>query len=391
MPFSGLSAALAAREQEHLLRRRRVIDERDGPVLRVDGRELLSFCSNDYLGLASDPRVAEAAARCARDTGFGSTASHLVCGHHREHHALEEAFADFLQRPRALLFSSGYAANLGVITALLGRHDSLIEDRLNHASLLDAARLSGAKRLRFAHNDTEALAQRLRETTQPSRRLIAVDGVFSMDGDLAPLPAITALLTSQSDTALLVDDAHGIGVLGEHGRGIAEHFGLDTRNLPILITPLGKALGSLGAIVSGNDTLIDSLIQFARPYIYSTALPPMVAAGARAALHILRTEPERRETLHARIRQFRHGAAERGLALMPSETAIQPLPVASSAEALRLSAVLEAQGLLVTAIRPPTVPTPRLRITVSSSHTAAQIERLLDALQHALQQASPAC
>ncbi|HEY9036974.1 MAG TPA: 8-amino-7-oxononanoate synthase [Pseudomonadales bacterium] len=381
MPFSGLSAALAERERAHLLRRRRVVESACGPVVRVDGKHLLTFCSNDYLGLANHPDVVAAFTNAAREYGVGSGASHLVSGHHRSHQALEEEFAAFLNRPRAVLFSSGYMANLGVISALLGRDDLLIEDKLNHASLLDAGQLSGARMQRFVHGDMASLAQRLAGAGVASRTLVAVDGVFSMDGDLAPLPDMVQQ-TKASNAWLMVDDAHGVGVLGRHGGGVCEQFGLSTDDVPVLMCTLGKALGTAGAVVSGSDTLIDTLLQFARTYIYTTALPPALAEATRASLRIVQAEPERRAHLHRLIAQFRTGAAQLGLNVMPSDTAIQPLRVGDSDAALRISEQLEARGILITPIRPPTVPagSARLRITLSAVHSAAQVDQLLQAL-----------
>lgn len=381
MPFTGLAEALTERERAHLLRRRRVVEASCGPQTRIDGKALLNFCSNDYLGLANHPSVVDAFTRAAHEYGVGSGASHLVTGHHASHHALEEELADFLERPRALLFSTGYMANLGVMSALMGRNDTVVEDKLNHASLLDAAHLSGAKLQRFAHSDMAGLAQRLQSADAASRTLLAVDGVFSMDGDIAPLPEIVA----QAKTGkawVMVDDAHGIGTLGANGRGVCEHFGLGVDDVPVLMCTLGKSLGTFGAVVAGHDTLIDTLVQLARTYIYTTALPPAIAEATRASLRVLRAEPQRREHLHALVKRFRMGAQQLGLPLMPSATAIQPVPVGDSERALQLSAALEARGILVTAIRPPTVPagSARLRITLSAAHSEQQVDRLLEAL-----------
>ncbi|GAB6042987.1 8-amino-7-oxononanoate synthase [Endothiovibrio diazotrophicus] len=362
---------------EGLYRRRRVVEAADGPLLRVDGREVVGFCSNDYLGLAGDPRVVAAFRRGAERYGVGSGASHLISGHSRAHHELEEALAAFTGRPRALLFSTGYMANLGVVSALAGRHDGVVEDRLNHASLIDAARLAGARLKRFAHNDLDAARARLAE----GAALIAIDGVFSMDGDLAPLPELAAAAQAHG-ARLMVDDAHGLGVLGAGGGGSLEHFGLGLAEVPILMGTLGKGLGTFGAFVAGEEALIEYLIQRARSYIYTTALPPAVAEATREALRIAGEEGWRRQRLVELIARFRRGAEERGLALMDSPTPIQPLPVGDSAEALRLGERLLERGLLVTPIRPPTVPrgTARLRVTLSAMHTEEQVERLLDAL-----------
>ncbi len=315
----------------------------------------------------------------AKRDGVGAGASHLITGHRPAHHALEEELADFVGTPRALLFSTGYMANLGVTAALMPRHGSVFEDKLNHASLIDAARLSGARVRRYAHGDVGRLTTLL--DAARSEKLILSDGVFSMDGDVAPLPALLHAARTQG-AWLLLDDAHGLGVLGQHGRGTFEHFGLPVASPAILMGTLGKALGTFGAFVSGSEDLIETLIQHARTYIYTTALPPAVAEATRASLRVLRADDGRRELLHARIRQFRDGARQLGLTLPASETAIQPVILGETGLALAASEALRARGILVSAIRPPTVPrgSARLRITLSAGHTAQQVERLLDAL-----------
>jgi len=374
-----IDAELASRSAAALYRRRRVVEARAGVRLTVDGRELLSFCSNDYLGLADDPRLAEAMAESARRDGAGSGAAHLISGHQRVHHELEERLAAFTGRPRALLFSTGYMANLGIASALVGRGDRVLADRLNHASLLDAGLLSGARFARYAHADPEALRGRLARGEGPA--LVLTDGVFSMDGDLAPLPAL-ADVTRAAGGWLSVDDAHGFGVLGNGGRGSLEHFGLDLDRVPVLMGTLGKALGCFGAFVAGSEALIEYLIQRARSYVYTTALPAPVAAAASRALEIVVAEPERRVRVLDLARRFRAGAAQLGYALMPSETPIQPVLIGEAAEAVALSKALEAAGLWVPAIRPPTVPTgsARLRVTLSAAHDAADLDRLLNVL-----------
>jgi 8-amino-7-oxononanoate synthase len=350
-------------------------------VLHIDGVPCVNFCSNDYLGLASHPRVIAALQKGAEEYGVGAGASHLINGHSRAHHALEEELADFVGRPRALLFSTGYMANLGVVTALVGSEDAVYEDRLNHASLLDAGRLSGARMQRYLHADTESLAKHLgkRET---GRKLVASDGVFSMDGDLAPLPAL-ASKTKQHDAWLMVDDAHGLGFLGKNGKGSVDHFQLGMEEVPILMGTLGKAVGTFGAFVAGSETLIETLIQQARSYIYTTALPPAVAEATRQSLQILQQESWRRERLQSLIAQFRAGAAQLGLSLMESETPIQPLLLGDVERALCASQALLAQGIMVSAIRPPTVPqgSARLRVTLSANHTETQVAQLLSALE----------
>lgn len=375
-----LLPALAERRAQQLYRARRTVAGPQGPELVVDGRRYLAFCSNDYLGLANHPEVIAAAQRAAGEYGAGSGASHLVCGHSVIHHQLEEALAEFTGRPRALLFSTGYMANLGVVNALLGKADHIFEDKLNHASLLDAGLLSGARFQRFLHNDVASLEQRLARA-ETGRKLVAVDGVFSMDGDLAPLPELAAA-ANRHDAWLMVDDAHGIGVLGEHGGGCAEHFGLDIEQLPILMGTLGKGFGSFGAFVAGSEALIETLIQFARTYIYTTALPPAVAAATLQSLALIRRETWRREHLHALIARFRRGAEQLGLPIMDSASPIQPLLVGDAGRALALSERLAERGIWISAIRPPTVPagTARLRITLSAAHCEAQVDRLLAAL-----------
>ena len=381
---AALCAALDNRRQQDLYRQRAVVGSAQQVALRKDQRDLVSFCSNDYLGLANHPKVQEAFTCAASRYGVGSGASHLVCGHSAEHHALEEELADFVGRPRALLFSTGYMANIGVINALTGREDVILEDRLNHASLLDGGLLSSATFTRFKHNDMQQLSQLL-EQSKARRKLIPVDGVFSMDGDFADLPALVAL-AKKHDAWLMVDDAHGLGCVGELGRGSIEHFGLNTDDVPILVGTLGKAFGTFGAFVAGSDALIETLIQFSRSYIYTTALPPAVAAATRASLAIIKNEPERRQTLNALINQFREGCAALPVQLMPSSTAIQPLLLGSATKALAVSQRLEDRGFWVTAIRPPTVPqgSARLRVTLSAEHTPAQVDALVSALAESL-------
>ena len=345
----------------------------------VEGERLLAFCSNDYLGLANHPEVVRAMQQGAAKWGVGGGASHLVLGHSTPHHALEEALAEFTGRPRALLFSTGYMANLAAVTALVGQGDTVLEDRINHASLLDAGLLSGARFSRYLHNDAVSLASRLQKAT--GNTLVVTDGVFSMDGDLADLPALCAA-AKQKDAWVLVDDAHGFGPLGATGAGIVEHFGLGVEDVQVLVGTLGKAFGTAGAFVAGSEELIETLIQFARPYIYTTSQPPAVACATLKSLELLRTENWRREHLNKLIARFREGAAAIGLTLMDSATPIQPILIGDSARALRLSALLRARGLLVTAIRPPTVPagSARLRVTLSAAHSEAQLELLLQAL-----------
>ena len=364
---------------QHLYRTRRVLDSPQGVEVRVGSEILLSFCSNDYLGLANDARVVGALQNGAQRYGAGSGASHLVTGHSATHHALEEELATFVGAERALLFSTGYMANLGVASALLDRHGTVFEDKLNHASLIDAARLSGAQVKRYAHGDLARLELQL--AASEGKRLILTDGVFSMDGDLADVARLTAL-AQQHAAWLLVDDAHGLGVLGAHGRGTLEHFGLQPQAPLILLGTLGKAFGSFGAFIAGDEDLVEYLIQHARPYIYTTALPPAVAEATRASLRIVQQEAWRRDTLNARIAEFRSGAAQLGFTLLDSATPIQALILGEAQAAVAASDALRARGLLVPAIRPPTVPagSARLRVTFCAQHSAQHVERLLEAL-----------
>ena len=378
-----LSTRLAERRAAHLYRQRPLLETPQGVNVVVDGQPLLAFCNNDYLGLANHPQVIEAFAEGARRWGAGGGASHLVVGHSTAHHELEEALAAFTGRPRALLLSSGYMANLGTVTALVGQGGTVLEDRLNHASLLDAGLLSGARFSRYLHNDIASLQNRLAKAEGDT--LVVTDGVFSMDGDLAELPDICAA-ARRHGAWVMVDDAHGFGCLGESGGGIVEHFGLGVDDVPVLIGTLGKAFGTAGAFVAGSEELVESLIQFARPYIYTTSQPPAVACATLRSLQLLREEGWRREQLASLIARFRAGVSAIGLQLMDSPTPIQPIVVGSSARALALSAALRERGILVTAIRPPTVPrgTARLRVTLCATHTHADIDRLLEALQQAV-------
>ena len=381
--FAKILAELNTRRSRHLYRQTRTADSPQQPHMHIDGKLLLTFCSNDYLGLANHPAVIQAFQQAANQYGVGSGAAHLVNGHSRPHQQLEEALAAFTGRESALLFSTGYMANVGVVNALLGgRNDVIFADRLNHASLVDASLLSGAKLIRYPHNDTHHLGKRLlAQEDSDATQLILTDGVFSMDGDVAPLATLAAL-AQHYQAWLMVDDAHGFGVLGKTGAGLVEAEGLTQTDVPILMGTLGKALGTAGAFVAGSHDLIDYLRQTARTWIYTTAQPPAVAAATLASLQLLHTESWRREHLQTLIQQFRQGATQLGLPLMPSTTAIQPILVGSSEQAMMRSHKLEALGILVTAIRPPTVPadTARLRVTLSAAHTAEDVERLLTSL-----------
>ncbi len=378
-----LAAELAEREARGLRRSRRLLESPQRARVTVDGRDYVAFCSNDYLGLAADPRLA-AAARAGIDRyGVGGGASHLILGHGTAHHELEEALARFVRQPRALLFSNGYMANMGVVSALVGRGDAVFADRLNHASLNDAALVSRATFKRYAHNDFDAL-ERLLTATPARRRLVVTDAVFSMDGDIAPVATLLELC-ERYDAYLFIDDAHGFGVLGDAGSGTLAHFNIASDRI-IYMATLGKAAGVAGAFVAGSDALIETLIQNARTYIYTTATPPMLAHALLTSLQIIAQEGWRRERLRALIAQLREGLAASPWELLPSATPIQPLLVGGNDEALALSARLAAAGLLVPAIRPPTVPqgTARLRVSLSADHQAEDVARLVAALvQHA--------
>ncbi len=379
-PFD-LQSALDERRTAGLYRTRRMLEGPQTVEAVVDGKPCLSFCSNDYLGLADHPTVAAAMKEGIDRYGVGGGASHLVNGHSAAHHELEEALADFVGRPRAVLFSTGYMANLGAVGALMRKGDMVFEDRLNHASLLDAGLLAKADFARYPHANVEDLSQRLTRS-EDRRQLVVTDGVFSMDGDLAPLPELCR--TAMSHRAwVMVDDAHGIGVLGDRGAGTSEHFQLGIDEVPVLIGTLGKALGTAGAFVAGSEALAETLIQHARTYIYTTAMPPAVAVATLASLKLVTEESWRRDTLRSLISRFRRGVEELGLDVMPSDTPIQPLVVGAADKAVRLSEALWARGLLITAIRPPTVPkeTARLRITFSAAHTEQHVDRLLSALE----------
>ncbi len=374
-----LRAFLRRQREAGLYRSRRVVDSPQGREITIDGRRLLNFCSNDYLGLAADPRLA-AAARGALDTwGTGAGAAHLVNGHFRPHHELEEALAAFTGRQRALLFSTGYMANLAVIAALAERGSPVLEDRLNHASLLDGGLLAGARLRRYPHADPAGLERLLERADGPA--LVATDGVFSMDGDLAPLPEL-AEVCARHDAVLVADDAHGIGVLGAGGAGSLAHFGLDAQRVPVLVGTLGKALGTAGAFVAGDADLVEYLVQRARPYIYTTAQPPAIAAATLESLAIAREEDWRREHLDGLVARFRRGLASLGWPLPASGSPIQPLRVGGSGAAVTLSRELERRGCLVTAIRPPTVPrgTARLRVTLTAAHRETDVDVLLETL-----------
>ena len=378
-----ITTALQQRRKNDLLRTRRTLGSAQGVTIAVDGQSLLNFCSNDYLGLAS--QGGEDLAAAARQWASGSGASHLVCGHSQAHHDLEDALAAHTGYPRALLFSTGYMANVGAISALAQRGDRVLQDKLNHASLLDGAILSRADLKRYRHADYDHL-QQLLDSEHSGETLVVSDSIFSMDGDLADVPRLAAMSRAH-DALLMIDDAHGFGVLGDQGCGVTQASGLTPNEVQVYVGTLGKALGGYGAFVAGSDDLIEYLTQFARSYIYTTAMPAAVAQGMLGNFERLK-DNHLREVLNQHIRYFRSGAAERGLPLMPSESPVQPLLIGDAGRAQALSQALYQRGIWVSAIRPPTVPqgSARLRITLTSAHTTDQIERLLDALADLMQE-----
>jgi 8-amino-7-oxononanoate synthase len=376
-----LAADLKHRREQNLFRSTRIAQSPQGPLMQVDGQQYLTFCSNDYLGMANHPKLIESFQAAAKQYGVGSGAAHLVNGHTQAHESLEHALAKFTGREKAILFSTGYMANLGVIASLLSKQDAVFEDKWNHASLLDGGLLSGARFQRYPHNDLNNLSAKL-DKSSARRKLMVTDGVFSMDGDKANLPAL-AKLAKQKDAWLMVDDAHGMGALGSTGAGLCEEQGVSQNDVQILMGTLGKGMGTAGAFVAGSEELIDYLTNFARPYIYTTAMPAAVAAATLTSLNIISSEPERRQHLNKLITYFRKEALNLGFKLMNSTSAIQPLLVGEADKALFISQQLKDLGILVTAIRPPTVPvgTSRLRITFSASHSIDHVDQLLAALK----------
>ncbi len=381
MIWEELETSLAGLERDGLKRLRRTLEVPCGPLARVDGRDLISFCSNDYLGLANDPALIEAACAGARAWGVGSGASHLVSGHLSPHAELEEKLAAFTGFPRALLFSTGYMANLGIVVALAGRGDAVFADRLNHASLIDAVQLSRADHVRYPHGDLNALEHLLAASTA-RRRLILTDAVFSMDGDLAPLHRLLQL-AERFDAWLVIDDAHGFGVLGEHGCGSLGHFGIPAHPRIVYMGTLGKAAGASGAFVAASDTVVEWLLQRARTYIFTTGSSPIMACALLASLDLIRQGDERRHHLRRLTACLRDGLASTRWQLMPSPTAIQPVIIGDNHEALRVARALFERGLWVPAIRPPTVPkgTARLRVSLSAAHSGAHLQQLVGALR----------
>jgi 8-amino-7-oxononanoate synthase len=384
MPFAALQSELDERAEQGLLRSRRTLHSPQSAHIVVDGKPYLSFCSNDYLGLANHPQLIAALQQGAQHYGAGAGAAHLVSGHTQPHEQLEHALADFSGKPAALLFSTGYMANLGVVQALAGKNDTVFADKLNHASLNDAMRLSRADIKRYRHNDMAQLGSLL-EQTASGRKLVITDAVFSMDGDLARLPEMLALC-EQHDAWLLIDDAHGFGVLGELGRGSLAHSGIASSRI-IYMATLGKSAGVFGAFVAAEQVVIGTLINHAHSYVYTTATPPALASAVLASLQLIEQGEDRRAHLQRLIAQLRSGLRDLHWKLMPSTTAIQPLLIGDNKATLDLSSALRERGIWVAAIRPPTVPqgTARLRITLSASHSMTDLTRLIEALHELVQ------
>lgn len=382
--LASLQLALDKRKAEGLLRQRRLLDSPQAEHIVANSKPYLSFCSNDYLGLANHPTLIAAMQKAAGDSGVGSGASGLVTGHHRYHDDLEKQLAKFVNMPAALLFSAGYMANIGALGALVGRGDAIFADKLNHACLNDGSYYSLAEFNRFAHNDVVALENLLKASTA-RHKLIAVDAVFSMDGDIAPLAEYLALC-EKYDAYLYIDDAHGFGVLGEHGQGSLNHLNLKSPRI-IMMATLGKAAGVAGSFIAGESVVIDYLIQTAKSYVYSTPAPPALSATLSASVNLIEQGDDLRKHLHGLINYFKDNLHSKRWQLMPSDTSIQPLVVGDNLEALALSEYLQNLGLLVPAIRPPTVPvgTARLRISLSAAHSIADIKQLISAIQQAEQ------
>ncbi len=382
--IAQLKAELADRAQAGLKRKRRMLQSPQAAHLVADGQRMLSFASNDYLGFANHPDLILAFQKAAQEAGVGGGASHLITGHHQFHHEAEQALAGFVGLPAGLLFSTGYMANMGVVASLLGRNDAIFADKLNHASLNDAAVLARADLNRYAHQDLVQLEQMLAASNAP-RKLVIVDAVFSMDGDIAPVPALVALC-EKYDAYLLLDDAHGFGVLGNQGRGVLSHFNVVSPRIVYMAT-LGKAAGVAGAFVAGDKTIIEYLIQSAKTYIYTTASPPALAATLVAAVDVMQRDEPRHQHLRELIAYFKENLSLKKWHLMPSDTAIQPIVVGSNEAAIGLSEYLLTRGILVPAIRPPTVPknTARLRISLSAAHNLDDVQLLIQHLHEAEQ------
>ncbi|MDO9050896.1 MAG: 8-amino-7-oxononanoate synthase [Methylotenera sp.] len=380
--LASLQQELEQRKVDGLLRQRRLLDSPQAEHIIANNKPYLSFCSNDYLGLANHPSLIAAMQQAAADSGVGSGASNLITGHHRYHDALEKQLAQFVDLPAALLFSTGYMANIGVISALMGRGDAVFADKLNHACLNDGAYFSHAEFQRFPHNDVKALEKLLQASTA-KHKLIAADAVFSMDGDIAPIPEYLALC-EKYDAYLYMDDAHGFGVLGEHGKGSLSHFNLKSPRI-IMMATLGKAAGVAGAFVAGEQVVIDYLIQKAKSYVYSTPAPPALSATLTASVKLIEQGDDLRANLNRLIAYLKDNLKLKKWRLLASDTSIQPLIVGGNKEALALSEYLQTLGILVPAIRPPTVPvgTARLRISLSASHTLEDVKKLVAVIHQA--------
>ncbi|MGH8107378.1 MAG: 8-amino-7-oxononanoate synthase [Arenimonas sp.] len=389
MPRILISDRVKAEKQARIntasVRQRRIIQAREGVIVKCDGNELISFCGNDYLGLSQHLDVVSGLQEAAAYHGVGSTGSALVCGYHQEHASLETEIAEWLGYEKALYFGSGYLANLAVMQSLLGPGDVCVQDKLNHACLLDGARLAYCELKRYPHADVSAALRQL-TSHRDGAAMLATDAVFSMDGDIAPLLDLV-LLTRSQDAMLYVDDAHGIGVLGPEGRGSVAASKLSSKEVPLLVLPMGKAFGGQGAMLCGSEAIIGHISETARPYLFSTAPPPPMAAAMRASLKLIRTEPWRRAKLASLIARFRRAGFRHGLPLHDSQTAIQPIILGDNAKALKVAKALEAQGYLVSAIRPPTVPEgqARLRVTLTALHTEEHVDGLVNALAKALE------
>lgn len=382
MKFLQLKQALEARQQAGEMRSRLCIESAQGKYLQLANKQLLNFASNDYLGLANSNVAKQAIHGQLDESGFGSGASHLICGHQQAHHDLEIGLANFVERDAALTFSSGYAANLAIMQSLSKKGDLIIADKLNHASLIDGAQLSCADSVRYAHSDLLQLEQRLKQSSQ--NKFVVTDSIFSMDGDCARLPEIVELC-EKYQAILIVDDAHGFGVLGKSGGGVTQHFGLSQQQVPVLMSTLGKALGGYGAFVSGEQSLVDYLIQFARTYIYTTAMPAIIARGNLANLNFLKMHPQLLTGLADNIQLFKQLCAQQKIPLLESDCAIQPILVGDSLRLMQLNEILVQQNILVGAIRPPSVAknAARFRVTLTAAHQAEDIQQLVSGLAFA--------
>ncbi len=380
-----LKKALNERKKQHRYRTRRITKGPQQIEMQIDNKHVINFCSNDYLGLANHPQLKQASIQAINDFGVGSGSAHLVNGHSIVHHQLEQELAEFTGYPRAILFSTGYMANLGLCQALLEKGDYVFEDRLNHASLIDGGLISGARLQRYLHNNIPSLKQKIEKIDKASNKLVLTDGVFSMDGDIANLPKL-ATLCKKNRSWLMVDDAHGFGTVGETGKGCLQHFSLTQNDVPIYMATLGKALGTAGAFIAGSEELIETIIQKARTYIYTTAMPAAIAEATRYSLHIIQNEARHLNNLNSNIAYFKQCCIESSLPTENSETPIQPIIIGDDYATLQISQKLFEQGFWVTAIRPPTVPegTSRLRITLSAKHTCEQIDQLIEALSFLL-------